>query len=239
MLPFIKKLLVSLIAGFSSVSLLLVFGNSGTISWLPPILIFSLCGILLLAALILPFIWQYSTRENFTERIEGFLNQIIVYTLASNIATFGWKKIFGLQFLVPSDIAAKPINQLSGEWLTWFYFGFSKPYGLLLACIQIIGAYLLLFRKTMLPASLILLAFMFNLSLINLFYGLNLGALLQSIIISIGLCYLLGLHYQSILVFLKTSTQISGTENQKLSAFYRLIVIIISLTFVLFLKSMT
>jgi hypothetical protein len=99
----------------------------------------------------------------------AFFYAIIRYTIAFNLASFGWKKIFGIQFVVPDSIASQPMNQQSGDWLTWSYFGYSAAFGLLLAFIQIVGSYFLLFRKTLLLAATVLFAFLLNLMLIDIF----------------------------------------------------------------------
>jgi hypothetical protein len=99
------------------------------------------------------------------------------------------------------SVADAPFNQLSGEWLTWGYFGYSYPFSLLVACIQIGGSILLLFRQTRLLGVFILLPVMLNILFINAFYHLNAGALLQSISITLGLLYLLSQHCQRLVHF--------------------------------------
>lgn len=42
-------------------------------------------------------------------------------------------------------------TSLSGYQLTWFYFGFSRVYAILLGLMQVAGATLLLFRKDHAP----------------------------------------------------------------------------------------
>lgn len=193
-----KKIISCLVAASTTIALLLVLGNSGTLLWFPPLLVFSLVGICFIAAFIYPFIWQYQERKQKVNsyKIYSFLNTLIRYTIAFNLASFGWKKIFGLQFIVPLSIANKPMNQQTGEWLTWFYFGYSHTFGLILALIQIVGSYFLLFRKTLLIAAIVLFAFMLNLTLINFFYQMNAGALTQSVLLTIGLVYLISSDYQ-------------------------------------------
>ena len=203
----LKKIISCLVAALTTIALLLVLGNSGTIAWFPPFLVFSLVGLCFVTALIYPFIWQYQERKQkiSSHKIYGFLNTVIRYTIAFNLASFGWKKIFGLQFIVPQSIADKPMNQQSGEWLTWFYFGYSHSFGLVLALIQIIGSYFLLFRKTLLIAAFSLFAFMLNLTLINLFYQMNAGALTQSVLLTIGLVCLILSDYERLKIFFLNS----------------------------------
>ncbi|MEP6683004.1 MAG: hypothetical protein ABJA35_07085, partial [Parafilimonas sp.] len=236
-----KKIISCLVAAFTTIALLLVLGNSGTLTWFPPLLVFSLVGLCFVAALIYPFIWQYQERKQRINsyKIYSFLNTLIRYTIAFNLASFGWKKILGLQFIVPPSIADKPMNQQSGEWLTWFYFGYSHTFGLVLALIQIVGSYFLLFRKTLLIAAITLFAFMLNLTLINFFYQLNAGALTQSVLLTMGLVYLILLDYQRLKnFFLKSLPNIPALtiKNSTTKNLIRLSAVVLSLLFTLYLK---
>ncbi|MES2516703.1 MAG: hypothetical protein V4585_01270 [Bacteroidota bacterium] len=238
-----RKIVTCFIAGLTSIALLLMLGNSGTLVWFPPKIVFSLVGLTFLLSLIYPFIWQSQENKNKvdSEKIYGFLYSIIRYTIAFNLASFGWKKIFGLQFVVPSEISSQPMNQQSGEWLTWYYFGYSSVFGILLALIQIIGAYFLLFRKTLLIASIVLFALMLNLTLINIFYQMNAGALMQSVLITIGISFLILLDYDRLVVFfLKKKSNLPSIlqRNVLLKQTIRISAIILSLLFTLYLKSL-
>ena len=238
----LKKLVSCLVAALTVIALLLLLGNGGTLPWFPPPLVFSLIGLCLLTALFYPFIWQQQERKQkvATYNIYGFLNTLIRYALAFNLASFGWKKIFGLQFVVPPAIAAVPLNQQSGEWLTWFYFGYSPAFGLLLALFQIAGACLLLFRQTVLPAAVALFAFMLPLTLINVFYGLNAGALTQAVLLTTGLAYLILEDYQRLKIFfLKTLPGLPSLPVKSRTAknIVRLSALLLSLLFTLYLKS--
>lgn len=239
----LKKITSCLVASLTTIALLLVLGNSGTLTWFPPVIVFSLVGICFLMALIFPFIWQYregKQRIN-SYKIYSFLNTLIRYTIAFDLASFGWKKIFELQFIVPPSISDKPMNQQTGEWLTWFYFGYSHTFGLILALIQIIGSYFLLFRKTILIAAMALFAFMLNLTLINIFYQMNAGALTQSVLLTIGLLYIILTDYERLKIFFFYSPPnipSLTTNNSTLKNTIRLSAIILSFMFVLYLKSL-
>ncbi len=110
---FIKKLITSIVAALTTIALLLVPGNSGTIPWFPPVIVFSLAAIVFLIAIIFPFIWHSSgTKNNIqSDKVYGILYAIIRYTIAFNLASFGWKKLFGLQFMVLPEMAAQPMNR--------------------------------------------------------------------------------------------------------------------------------
>ncbi|GAB2611825.1 hypothetical protein GCM10027035_05360 [Emticicia sediminis] len=133
------------------------------------------------------------------------------------------------------------MNQQSGEWLTWYYFGYSLTFGLITAAIQIVGPYFLLFRKTMLLAAIILFSFMFNLILINVFYDMNAGALLQSVVITVGIMFLILIDYQLLVVFfLKTKSNILSISfsNTLAKNIIRLSLVILSLLFTLYIKTL-
>jgi hypothetical protein len=238
----LKKIITALVAGLTLSALWLSIGNSGTIPWLPPLFIFLLVGITLFASLIFPFIWHFRLTKptNNSDKIFGALNVIIRYSIAFNLCRFGWAKIFGLQFVVPETISTQPVNQLSGEWLTWFYFGYSHAFGIILALIQIVGSYFLLFRKTLLISAIILFAFMLNLTLINIFYQMNAGALTESVLLTIGLGYLIFSDYQRLKIFfLEKSPNIPmlTIKNATTKNLLRLSAVVLSLLYTLYLVS--
>jgi hypothetical protein len=239
---FLQKFVTCLVAGLTLSALWLSIGNSGTISWLPPVLIFSFVGISMIFSLIYPFMWQQKERKSTINSIKilGIIYSIIRYSIAFNLCRFGWIKLFGLQFNVPEFIATQSMNQVSGEWLTWFYFGHSHIFSGIVAFIQIGGAYLLLFRRTLLLGSIMLFAFMLNLTLINIFYEMNLGALLQSIILTIGILFLILLDYKRLLdFFLKTTSNLPTIHwsSNLTKNLVRLTVVVLPLLYTIYLKS--
>jgi hypothetical protein len=238
---FLQKFLTCFVAGLTLSALWLSIGNSGTIPWLPPAFIFSLVGISLIISLIYPFIWQNkeSKEQVNSTKLLGFIYSIIRYSIAFNLCRFGWIKLYGLQFNVPESIASQPMNQISGEWLTWFYFGHSHTFSVIVAFIQIGGAYLLLFRRTLLLGSIMLFSFMLNLTLINIFYQMNLGALLQSIILTIGILFLILLDYKKLVeFFLKAQSNLPTIDwsNKLTKNIVRLSVVILPLLYTIYLK---
>lgn len=238
-----KKTFTSIIFGLELTALLLLLGNGGNIPWLPPVMVFSLIGIFLLTAIFFPVIWQFLEKKQKINsmRIYDFLYSGIRYCLAFNIAAFGWKKFYGLQFIVPEEISNMPMNQQTGEWLTWFYFGYSHAFGLIIAVIQIVGGYLLLFRKTLLIGAIILFSMLFNLTLINLFYQMNAGALLQSVLLTIGVLFLIILDFKKLVVFfLKTKSNLPHIKfkSKILQNILRVSAIVLPLLFTIYLKSL-
>jgi len=239
----LQKISACIILGLEFSALLLLLGNGGNISWLPPVLIFSLVGISLLTSLLFPFIWYYLEKRQKINSIKtyGFLYSGIRYCLGFTIAAFGWKKFYGLQFIVPAEISNMPMNQQSGEWLTWFYFGYSHAFGIIIATIQIVGGCLLLFKRTVLIGSIMLFSLLFNLTLINIFYQMNAGALLQSILLTIGVLYLILLDYKKLITFfLKTKSNLPSVnlKSYVLKNIIRFSAIALSLLYTIYLKNL-
>jgi hypothetical protein len=183
----------------------------------------------------------YKRQKINTAKIYGILYSGIRYCIAFNIASFGWKKFYGLQFIVPAEISNMPMNQQSGEWLTWYYFGYSHAFGIIIALIQIVGGYMLLFRRTLLMGSIILFSLLFNLILINLFYQMNAGALLQSVLLTIGVFYLVVLDSKKLIDFFfkaKSNLQSVPINGVFLKNSLRLSAILLSLLFTIYLKNL-
>ncbi len=114
---------------------------------------------------------------------------------------YGVSKILGTQFGVSEWIADLPMSQQTGFHLTWYYFNYSMFYGYVLASVQIGGAILLLFRRTALLGTVMLLPVMTNIVLMNVVYGITDGALLMSILIFISLFVILLFHFNELVNF--------------------------------------
>ncbi|KQX09031.1 hypothetical protein [Flavobacterium sp. Root420] len=239
----LKKNGASLILGLQIAALLLLLGNGGNVPWLPPVLVFSGVGIALLLSVLFPFVWHFlEQRQKInTAKVYAILYSGIRYCIAFNIASFGWKKFYGLQFIVPAEISSMPMNQQSGEWLTWYYFGYSHAFGIIIALIQIIGGYMLLFIRTLLIGAIILFSLLLNLTLINVFYQMNAGALLQSVLLTIGVFYLVILDSKKWIDFFfktKSSLQSIQVNGVFLKNILRLSAILLSLLFTIYLKNL-
>jgi len=96
---------------------------------------------------------------------------------------YGFAKLNGSQFTVLDSELSKPLGQVSGFWLTWYYFGYSPVYGTLIALLQVGGGVLLAFRRTALAAALMLVPVFVNIILIDFCFGVDLGATIVAMII--------------------------------------------------------
>jgi hypothetical protein len=103
-------------------------------------------------------------------------HRLIRYSAALVLLVYGFAKINGSQFTILDSELDKPMGQVSGFWLTWYYFGFSPFYGTFIALAEIAGAILLTFRRTTLLGACILAPMLVNIILIDISYGVDPGA---------------------------------------------------------------
>ena len=113
--------------------------------------------------------------------------RFVRYGAALVILAYGFAKINGSQFTILDSELDKPMGHVNGFWLTWYYFGFSPLYGTFLALSQIAGAILLTFRRTTLLGACILLPVFANIVLIDVCYGVDLGATATAILLLLAM----------------------------------------------------
>lgn len=96
---------------------------------------------------------------------------------------YGFAKINGSQFTVLDSELTKPLGQVSGFWLTWYYFGYSTVYGTFIALLEVVAGVLLIVPRTALLGALLLLPLATNIVLIDVFYGVDIGGLLAGLVL--------------------------------------------------------
>ena len=107
---------------------------------------------------------------------------------------YGFAKVNKSQFTGLDSEIAKPMGEVSGFWLTWYYFGYSSAYGLLIALAQIGGGVLLAWPRTALIGALVLVPVFANIILIDIFFGVGIGPTLMALIAVVGLAAVIGPH---------------------------------------------
>ena len=137
---------------------------------------------------------------------------------------YGFAKINGSQFTVLDSELAKPLGEVSGFWLTWYYFGYSPAYGTLLALIQIAGGVLLIVPRTALAGALVLLPVAANILLIDLFYGVDPGGTFAAAVLLVCLCVVAAPYVDRLRAAVLLSTQPSRPAVKSLAALIMVVV---------------
>ena len=188
---FIHKLSACLVLALLLADIFLLSGTPPRPAWVSERLIFGAAFLGLVAPLLWLPIWARFNHKFDNARWIGRMETGIAYLTGMGISTFGWKKLLHLQFRTALSLADLPMTHQPGETLTWFYFGHSYVFGCIVGFIQVAGALLLFVPRTRLAGAILLFPVMLNILLINIFYQMNAGALLQSILLTLGLVYIL------------------------------------------------
>ncbi len=150
---------------------------------------------------------------------------------------YGFAKLNGAQFTILESELDKPMREVSGFWLTWYYFGYSALYGAFVAAVQIIPGIMLLFRKTTLLGSAILFGVIGNVILIDIAYRIDLGAMVMAILLETCLGYILWQHRTEIteLFWTRQNSVIGGGSDGRAARIgknaVRIAVVVVPLVF--------
>ena len=158
-------------------------------------------------------------RFDFKEIIEITCRLYVFFFLTA----YGIGKVIGGQFYmptnIPDEIAIMPIGQVPDFELAWVFMGRSFGYILFIGLAEIIGACLLLFNKTKLIGTLILIPIMVNVIVFDIFFLDAYGALFSATIYLLMLLTILVINKEKIskllieLVSAEIAPQISFKEK--------------------------
>lgn len=136
--------------------------------------------------------------------ILGAIYLVLRYYAAFTLLGYGFGKLMGAQFTVIDAALAKPMGEVSGFWLTWYYFGYSPVYANIIALTQIGGAVLLCFRRTALLGAFVLLPVMVNIICVDVWviqFPLRSGALHVALYVLAAILIICGFHAREIFEF--------------------------------------
>jgi len=139
------------------------------------------------------------------QKLRALVYLFVRYYAAFTLLGYGFAKVMGAQFTVLDSQLAKPMGDVSGFWLTWYYFGYSLIYSAIVAWAQIAGAVLLCFRRTALIGVVLLLPVMINIVCIDLWvikFPFDSGALRNAVFVLCALLVALCFHVGDLYRFL-------------------------------------
>ncbi len=108
------------------------------------------------------------------------------YFIALMMFSYASAKILGTQFSSDLSIGERTIDSMNGFELTWYFFGYSPTYGIFIAVSQIVAALLILFRKTVRIGVVLLLSFMVNIVMLDIFYEIEAATPMAILLTSMG-----------------------------------------------------
>ena len=181
--------------------------------------------------------WHFKEKNNKvdSQKYYTWLTTILRYWLAFYLATFGFEKLFNVNFAFSYHTQDSLVNTLSGQELTWIYYGYSYSLTVIIGLFQLIGSILLLYRRTTLLGVITLLPVQLNILMINLFYGIGPLTTFISIIMVLGLSYLLLERKKDIIdFFTRYKSTLPSIGNNTLRQLIRGLCILIPFVFVFY-----
>ena len=127
--------------------------------------------ITIVLAILIALVWSLFTRRREHSTLHEWLRVYVRYYLAATMLSYGMLKVFKSQFPMPTPLRLmQPIGDSSPMGLLWTFMGFSTPYTFLAGAAEAVGGMLLLFRRTTLMGSLLLIGVLGNVVALNFFY---------------------------------------------------------------------
>ncbi len=109
-------------------------------------------------------------RTNYRELFYYFYAYLRYY-LAVVLMLYGFVKIFKTQFPFPGLMRlTEPLGDFSPMGLLWTFMGYSEPYNIFTGLGEAVGGFLLFFRRTTTLGSLVIIAVMSNVVILNFSY---------------------------------------------------------------------
>lgn len=205
---YLKKLVVCLLAGITVVITLQRISYRLIWEWVghhypPPMFALFFGVLILLAAVVYSFLWQGKEKKGLVDSpaVLAMWQSILAGSIGLDLAMFGWQKLFHQQFIVPMGRLDEPFNSFSGEDLTWAYFAASYVFTCVIGVCQIVGSFLLFVKRTRLFGAIFLFPVLLNITLIDIFYGLEAGVTVHAILLMIGVLYLIFQQYGRLVAF--------------------------------------
>jgi hypothetical protein len=110
---------------------------------------------------------------------QEILENALAYVVVFAMLVYGFGKYVQFGDLSKNHI---PVSQLTGMQLMWAFYGYSKPFVLVIGFLEVSGGILIFFRKTRLLGCLLTSTVLVNVILQDIFYGVLVGALKAAII---------------------------------------------------------
>jgi hypothetical protein len=171
-----------------------------------PLILYGLALIYLLTVLVLTFVWKGKATTGVIDVANdtAFWQNAVRYTLALDMVMFGFQKFCHQQFYVPLGMLDDPFTAIPNEMLMWAFMGRYHSMVDIIACFEIFGGALLLFRKTRLVGAFVLLPMLLNIMLLDLYY-LNLLVQIYVAFELLSVIYLILLEYRRLVAFFLNS----------------------------------
>jgi hypothetical protein len=174
-------------------------------------------------------------KTNYKEVLEIACRLYVFFFLTA----YGVGKLVGGQFYTPGSIPAEietmPIGQIPDFDLAWVFMGRSFGYIFFIAIAEVAGALMLLFNRTKLVGTLVLIPIMVNVIVFDVFFLDEYGALASAVIYLLMLLLILLLNRGRVLKAIESLTQLDAVPKapaKEMWVKFSLVLLTISVAFV-------
>lgn len=150
------------------------------------------------------------TKKDKIEIFENAISWVVVFAMF----LYGGAKLF--QFNGAAEVD-KTVAEMSGMELMWAFYGYSKAFAITLGVFEVLGGFLLLFKKTRIVGCLFITTILLNVILQDIYFGVHLGALSAAIIYQILILIILWLNKGKVVACIKILLTIEESVQTKSS----------------------
>ncbi|WP_213807913.1 hypothetical protein [Granulicella sp. dw_53] len=128
--------------------------------------------IVLILSLAISIIWSIFDRQQaYYVRLYSWLRVLARYTLAYVLLSYAFAKVIPTQFIpLQNAQLTETYGESSPMGLLWKFMGFSMAYTIFAGCVELLPAFLLLFRRTALLGSILAFIVTSNIVMLNFCY---------------------------------------------------------------------
>lgn len=155
------------VAGTLGLDPVLVHFNSDTV------LLYVAGAIALLLSLLI-FIWLMARLQHVSSIWLIGIRVVLRYYLAWQLLYYGWNKVFKWQFYLPEpNLLYRTFGSLDPDILYWSVMGLSRPYSVFLGLLEVLGAFLVFFRRSYPAGALLATGIMLQVVAINFCFDIS------------------------------------------------------------------
>ncbi len=130
--------------------------------------------LLIIIAVTIGMVWSVLDKKQNHIVLAYCFQVFISYSLAFQLFKYGFNKVFKLQFYLPEpNILYSNVGSLGRDILYWSVMGASYYYTVFVGILELIPAFLLLFRRTRLLGALIAFGVLVNVVMINVSFDIS------------------------------------------------------------------
>jgi len=176
--------------------------SSRFLHWMPVKIQIALSLLYLLPMIVWIFVLRFKAKRGTIDLPQhtAFWQNVIRYLIAFDLAMFGFEKYFRLQFVVPLGMLDDPFSAIPREMLMWAFYGHFREMVIFIGSLEIVGALLLVFRRTWLLGAFVLLPVLLNILLLDIFYLDNIVRIYAALE-TLAVIYLIFIEYDRLKAF--------------------------------------